>query len=75
MPIYEYRCKTCEHEFAHLHPRYSSPAPPCPECGATELRKLLSTFSASVKAPEASCSLGKCPSGGSCQTRGTCPMG
>jgi hypothetical protein len=28
-----------------------------------------------VKKPEASCSLGKCPSGGCCQTKGTCPLG
>jgi len=75
MPIYEYRCTSCNHEFAHRHERYSEPAPPCPECGGDNPRKLISTFSASVKTPEASCSLGKCPSGGCCQTKGTCPLG
>jgi putative FmdB family regulatory protein len=74
MPIYEYRCKSCEHEFAHLHKRYSEPAPPCPKCGSEDLRKLLSTFSASVKTPTPSCpaaaqcpsAAGGCPSGGCC---------
>ncbi len=66
MPIYEYRCTSCSHEFSHRHHRYSEPAPPCPECGAAEPRKLLSTFSASVKASKPSCSPEQCPSAHSC---------
>jgi putative FmdB family regulatory protein len=72
MPIYEYRCESCDHEFSHLHRRYSEPAPPCPECGSTELRKLLSTFSASVKSAAPACPAApQCPSGGCCQS-GAC---
>ena len=45
MPIYEYQCLTCNKEFETLV-RESSPAPACPECSGTELRKKLSTFAA-----------------------------
>lgn len=69
MPIYEYRCKNCNHEFSHRHERYSEPAPPCPECGTVEPRKLLSAFNAGVKRADPPCSVGKCPSGGCCQEK------
>lgn len=45
MPIYEYQCSSCGKEFEILV-RGSSPAPQCPECSGTELRKKLSTFAA-----------------------------
>lgn len=74
MPIYEYRCRACEDKFAHLHRRADEPAPACPRCGAAAPRKLFSVFSASIAVKTPSCSLGKCPSGGSCKTGG-CPLG
>lgn len=40
MPIYEYACETCSHEFEKLV-RIDAPRPPCPECGA-EVRKRVS---------------------------------
>ena len=43
MPIYEYQCTSCEKEFEVLV-RSSSPAPECPGCHGTELRKKLSAF-------------------------------
>ncbi len=43
MPIYEYACVSCGREFETLV-RKSSPAPQCPGCSGTELRKKLSAF-------------------------------
>ena len=43
MPIFEYQCASCGKEFEILV-RNSSPAPACPECSGTELRKKLSAF-------------------------------
>jgi putative FmdB family regulatory protein len=38
MPIYEYECTTCGKAFEKLV-RQSSPAPECPGCQSTDLRK------------------------------------
>ena len=43
MPIYEYQCASCGKDFEILV-RNSSPAPECPACRSTELRKKLSAF-------------------------------
>jgi len=42
MPIYEYQCRTCEHVFDVLQKMSDDPLKFCPECGAPELKKLLS---------------------------------
>ena len=42
MPIYEYECKACSHVFDVLQKMSDDPLNYCPECGAPELRKLLS---------------------------------
>jgi putative FmdB family regulatory protein len=42
MPIYEYRCSGCGSRFEKILPRSSSPAPPCPSCGAKKPEKLIS---------------------------------
>jgi putative FmdB family regulatory protein len=48
MPIYEYRCKACEHEFeALVLPHKPETAPECPECHSKDLEKLLSGFAPS----------------------------
>ncbi len=59
MPIYEYQCEDCGKTFAHLHKRLNEPKPPCPDCGSGDVRKLLSTFSAT--------------SGSACAHEDTCP--
>lgn len=45
MPIYEYRCRACGHEFDKLQ-RMDADAPPCAQCGedATERKVSLSSF-------------------------------
>jgi len=75
MPIYEYECSTCGHEFEKLV-RQSSPAPDCPGCHGTELRKKLSAFSAvsgaAAKASDLPSPCGSCghPDGpGACSFR------
>ena len=40
MPIYEYKCKDCGHEFEALVRK--SDVPVCPSCKATDLERLLS---------------------------------
>lgn len=41
MPIYEYECKTCD-ETIELLLRTTTEKPICPECGESELEKVLS---------------------------------
>lgn len=43
MPIYEYRCADCAHEFELLVLR-TSPVPACPACSSQSLEQLLSGF-------------------------------
>ena len=41
MPIYEYRCEPCDHEFETLV-RSASDTPHCPQCGGIDLDKQFS---------------------------------
>ena len=41
MPIYEYHCIACGKRFEEILPTSSSPAPPCPKCGAKKPEKLI----------------------------------
>lgn len=42
MPIYEYACKSCGHTLDALQKISDDPLVDCPECGAAELKRLLS---------------------------------
>jgi len=42
MPIYEYKCKSCEHKFDKLQKISDDPLVDCPDCGKPELIKLIS---------------------------------
>lgn len=45
MPIYEYICRKCGDDFEELV--FSQEAlPPCPQCGSTEVEKLMSACAA-----------------------------
>lgn len=46
MPLYEYGCNACGHEFETLV-RSTSDVPKCPRCGAIELAKRFSVPAAS----------------------------
>ncbi|MCF8011081.1 MAG: zinc ribbon domain-containing protein [Clostridiales bacterium] len=44
MPIYEYKCKDCNNEFELLQLPGRNDQPACPECGSTNLKKLISSI-------------------------------
>ncbi len=78
MPIFEYTCRDCGHEFETLLCRAEDePEKGCPACGSRELRRMLSTFSATVaKLSKTPCSTGACPSPSASHTcaGGSCPF-
>jgi len=74
MPIYEYTCKDCQHEFELLRPMSQADVPmACARCGGENLKRKLSVFFAESGgravsgASESSC--GAC-SGGNCSSCG-----
>lgn len=42
MPIYEYQCQSCQHEFEALQKISDAPLTDCPECRKPALRKKIS---------------------------------
>lgn len=42
MPFYEYQCTACSHQLEALQKISDEPLQYCPECGAAELKKLIS---------------------------------
>jgi len=47
MPVYEYICEKCEHEFEVLSRSMSDRAlPDCPACGAARVKRRMSVFAA-----------------------------
>ena len=48
MPLYDYVCSKCGHEFEVLI-RPGSADPSCSECGSTELERLLTNFAVSTE--------------------------
>ena len=69
MPIYEFLCKSCGHEFEELV-LVSNKKIECPECGSRNLGKEFSTFGVGSAAPAGSCGT---MSDRSCCGTGTCP--
>jgi putative FmdB family regulatory protein len=49
MPIYEYRCDKCEHEFEAEQRIIEEPLRICPKCRARKLRRLISQTSFVLK--------------------------
>ncbi|HMH02256.1 MAG TPA: zinc ribbon domain-containing protein [Terriglobales bacterium] len=64
MPIFEYVCERCEHEFEAL--LYGSEKPQCPKCHSKKLTAQLSVFAVAAKGASSSPSTN--PAGGC----GTC---
>lgn len=72
MPLFEYVCTACGHEFEELVFGGKEPTK-CPKCGQAKIKRKLSVFGASVKDSHTpSCDGGSC-STGSCPT-GSCPF-
>lgn len=42
MPLYEYRCEACQHQFEALQKMSDEPLVHCPDCEAPALKKLVS---------------------------------
>jgi len=49
MPIYEYKCDKCDHQFEILQKINDEPAKICPQCNANRLRKLVSAAAFKLK--------------------------
>ena len=49
MPIYEYKCEQCDHQFEILQKISDKPASTCPACNADSLRKLMSAAAFKLK--------------------------
>ncbi len=50
MPIYEYACRDCGHQFETLV--RSSTVPECPNCHSKALEKQLSVFATAASSPD-----------------------
>ena len=49
MPIYEYQCGRCDHQFEIMQRISEAPPSACPECGVDSLRKLISPVAFRLK--------------------------
>lgn len=49
MPIYEYRCPDCAHDFELIQKFSDDPARTCPKCGMENVKKLISQTSFVLK--------------------------
>ena len=74
MPIFEYRCESCESKFEKLVRRADDHVE-CPSCGKSKLEVQYSTFAAQTNGSPKSAgdSMPSCP-GGMCQNPGMCGM-
>jgi len=74
MPIFEYVCKECDHQFEALV--YGSQKAECPKCHTRKLEPQLSVFAVSAKGPSAAAapSRGGCGSCGDPRGPGSCSM-
>jgi putative FmdB family regulatory protein len=73
MPIYEFSCTKCGHEFEKLVKSMTSDlAAECPKCGSAQTQRALSTFAVGAEAPKSSPrGAGMCER---CNGHGPCPM-
>jgi putative FmdB family regulatory protein len=49
MPVYEYICKACDHEFEREQRISDNPIKKCPECGSMKAKRLISRTSFVLK--------------------------
>jgi putative FmdB family regulatory protein len=50
LPIYEFECEECGSRFEELVAADTA-GPPCPSCGATRVRRLISSFAPTPRQP------------------------
>ena len=74
MPIFEYVCKECAHEFEALV--YGSEKAECPKCHSRKLEPQLSVFAVAAKSGSSPArSAGPCGSCGDPRGPGACSLG
>ena len=75
MPIFEYACKSCEHEFEAL--LFGNEKASCPKCHSKSLAPKLSVLAVSAKAGSTSSAraMGPCGSCGDPRGPGACSLG
>jgi putative FmdB family regulatory protein len=75
MPIFEYVCKECDHEFEALV--YGDRKAECPKCHGKKLTPQLSVFAVAAKGASSSAtpSMGACGSCGDPRGPGACSFG
>lgn len=72
MPLFEYTCTDCDHEFEALV--RGSETPECPSCHGRELRRRLSVFAAHRSAAPALAGTGACGTCGDPRGPGACSL-
>jgi putative FmdB family regulatory protein len=72
MPIYEYICKECDHQFEALV--MGTQKADCPKCHSRKLAPQLSVFAVSAKSASAAPSVGACGSCGDPRGPGSCSL-
>jgi putative FmdB family regulatory protein len=74
MPIFEYACTTCEHQFEALV--RGTETPECPSCHATTLQRRQSTFAARTAgaSPISEVPMGGCGRCGDPRGPGACSL-
>lgn len=56
MPIYEYKCESCENRFELLTTISRADEAVCPKCGSDRVRRLVSTFASRFSGSDGSSS-------------------
>ena len=72
MPIYEYQCESCGHQFERRQKMSDAPVKRCPECGES-VRKLFSAFAGIVRGASTPCADSPCAQSPTCSKR-SCQM-
>lgn len=73
MPIFEYVCRNCEHQFEKLVSGASQPE--CPTCSSQDLTRQLSVFAVNSKsAPASRPAAGPCGTCGDPRGPGSCAI-
>ena len=75
MPLYEYVCVSCDHEFEELVlNKAAEDAVRCPACRSSEITRKLSVFAARQGASKPVDPPAVGPCGQCCNPDGTCPL-
>lgn len=71
MPVYEYKCQDCEHEFSIFFTSFDTGVVQCPLCQSKNVKKLISCLGNVTRKLESSgSSCGSCSSGNCSSCRG-----